>query len=58
MKSISGLLALCEGNPPVTDGFPSQRPLTPSFDIFFDPPEQTAEKTIETPVFRNAMTSL
>ena len=27
---------LCEGNPPVTGGFPSQRPVTQSFDIFFD----------------------
>ena len=30
------LLALCEGNPPVTSGFASQRPVTQSFDIFFD----------------------
>ena len=25
---------LCEGNPPVTGGFPSQRPVTRSFDVF------------------------
>ena len=24
------------GNPPVTDGFPSQKPVTRSFDVFFD----------------------
>ena len=30
------LLALCEGNPPVTGEFPSQTPVTWSFDIFFD----------------------
>ena len=30
------LLALCEGNPLVTGGFPSQRPVTRSFDVFFD----------------------
>ena len=30
------LLALCEGNPPVTGGFPSQRPVTRSFDVFLD----------------------
>ena len=36
MKSFSALLALCEGNPRVTGGFPSQRPVTRSFDIFFD----------------------
>ena len=36
MDIFSALLALCEGNPPVTGGFPSQRPVTRSFDIFFD----------------------
>ena len=30
------LLALCEGNSPVTGEFLSQRPVTRSFDIFFD----------------------
>ena len=30
------LLALCKGKPPITGGFPSQRPVTQSFDIFFD----------------------
>ena len=29
-------MALCEGNPPVTGGFPSQSPVTQSFDVFFD----------------------
>ena len=29
-------LAICEGNPPVIGGFPSQRPVTRSFDVFFD----------------------
>ena len=38
-------------NPPVTDGFPSQRPVMRSFDIFlWSVPEHTVEKTIETPV--------
>ena len=36
METLSALLALCEGNPPVTGGFPSQRPVTRSFDIFCD----------------------
>ena len=36
MEKFSALLALCEGNPPVTGGFPSQRPVTLSFDVFFD----------------------
>ena len=34
--NISALLALCEGNPPVTGGFPSQRSVTRSFHTFFD----------------------
>ena len=29
-------LSLCEGNPPVTSGFPHKGPLMRSFDIFFD----------------------
>ena len=36
MGTFSSLLALCEGNSPVTGGFPSQMPLTQSFDILFD----------------------
>ena len=36
METFSGLLAFCEGNLPVTSGFPSQRPDTRSFDVFFD----------------------
>ena len=31
---ISAILALCEGNPPVTGGFPSQRSVTRSFNVF------------------------
>ena len=36
MKTFSVLLALCAGNSSVTGEFPSQRPLTRSFDVFFD----------------------
>ena len=36
MKTFSALLALCEGNLPVNGEFPSQRPVTRSFDDFFD----------------------
>ena len=36
MKVFSALLALCVGNSPVTGEFPSQRPVTRSFDMFFD----------------------
>ena len=35
-KTFSALLALCEENSHVTDGFPSQMPVTRSFDVFFD----------------------
>ena len=33
METFSAILALCEGNPPVTGGFPSQRPVPRSFDV-------------------------
>ena len=36
METFSSLLALCVGNSPVTGGFPSRRPVTRSFDVFFD----------------------
>ena len=35
METFSVLLALCEGNPPITGEFPSQGPVTRSFDAFF-----------------------
>ena len=36
METFSALLAVCEGNSPVTGEFPSQRPVTRRFDVFFD----------------------
>ena len=36
METFSALLALCAGTSPVTGEFPSQRPVTPGFDVFFD----------------------
>ena len=36
METFSALLALCAGNSPVIGEFPSQRPVTRSFDVFFD----------------------
>ena len=36
MESISALLDLCVGNSSVTGEFPSQMPVTRSFDVFFD----------------------
>ena len=36
METLSALLALCAENPPVIDEFPHKRPVTWSFDVFFD----------------------
>ena len=36
MGTFSALLALCAGNSPVTSEFPTQRPVTWNFDVFFD----------------------
>ena len=36
MRKFSALLALCAGNSLVTGEFPLQRPMTRSFDVFFD----------------------
>ena len=36
METFSALLAICAGNSPVPGEFPAQRPVTWSFDVFFD----------------------
>ena len=36
-ETFSALLAFCAGNSPVPGEFPTQRPVTRSFDVFFDP---------------------
>ena len=36
METFSVLLAICGGNSPVPGEFPAQRPVTRSFDVFFD----------------------
>ena len=36
METFSALLAICAGKSPVTGEFPAQRPVTRSFDVFFD----------------------
>ena len=36
MEAFSALLALCAVNSPVTGEFPSQRPVTRSFDVSLD----------------------
>ena len=36
METFSALLAICAGNSPVPGEFPSQRPVTRTFDVHFD----------------------
>ena len=36
METFSALLAICAGNSPVPGEFPTQRPVTRSFDFYFD----------------------
>ena len=36
METFSALLAICAGNSPVPGEFPAQRPVTRSFDVFFE----------------------
>ena len=36
METFSALLAISAGKSPVTGEFPAQRPVTRSFDVFFD----------------------
>ena len=36
METFSALLAICARNSPVPGEFPTQRPVTRSFDVFFD----------------------
>ena len=36
METFSALLAICAGNSSVPGEFPAQRPVTQSFDVYFD----------------------
>ena len=36
METFSALLAICADNSPVTGELPVERPVTRSFDVFFD----------------------
>ena len=36
METFSALLAICVVNSPVPGEFPAQKPVTRSFDVFFD----------------------
>ena len=45
IETFSALLAICAGNSPVPGEFPVQRPVTRSFDVFFDlPPNKRLSK--------------
>ena len=54
METISALLVLCEGNPPVNGGFPSQKASDAELWCFLWS-EQTVEQTTETPVIWDAI---
>ena len=47
MELFSALLAICAGNSPFYGEFPAQRPVTRSFDVFFDmhPNKQLSKQT-------------
>ena len=49
METCSALLAICAGNSPVTGQSPAQRPVTRSFDVFFDLSKQWWGWWFETP---------
>ena len=36
METFSALVTICAGNSPISGEFPAQRPVTRSFDVFFD----------------------
>ena len=59
MGTFSALLALCEGNPSVTGGFPSQGPHSDVFQrlwcFLWYTSKQTGEQTIETLVIWDAI---
>ena len=57
MEAFSVLLALCEGNSAVTSEFFSQRPVTQSFDVFFDLYlSKQLSKKIKTPAICDVIT--
>ena len=56
METFTASLALCEGNPPVTDGFPSTKFSDAELSCFLlSASEQMLQLTIEMPVILNAI---
>ena len=58
MELLTALLALCEGNPPATGGFPSQRTSDMGFEffLFWCNPKQAIEQTVELPEIWDGIT--
>ena len=50
MEHFAALLVICAGNSPGTGEFPSQRPVTQSFNVIFDQCLKKTDLTNETPV--------
>ena len=48
METFSASLAICAGNSPVPGEFPTQRPVTRSFDVYFDlrPNKQLSKQSL------------
>ena len=66
METFSVLLAICAGNSPVPGEFPTQRPVTRSFDVYFDlcPNERLSKQswgwwfeTLSSPLWRHCPAS-
>ena len=56
-ETLSVLLTICDGNPPVIDRFPSQRAINADFWFFlYSRPEQIFEQAVELPVIWHAIT--
>ena len=60
METFSALLAICAGNSPVPGEFPTQRPATRSFDVFFDlhPIKRLSKQTLARLVIWDAIASI
>ena len=55
METFSAFLVLCDGNPPVTGGFPSQRASNAGFDVVFYVNRNKLMNTVELPVIWNVL---
>ena len=58
VKMLSALLTLCEGNPPVSGGFSSERVSNVELKCLFCYHPDTAERIVKLPVISDAMTPM